>query len=330
MRKPSKTLGTGLVLVGLAALGGCAAADAPEPVGFVEQEWESPVGGKGVELTTDHFVLRVTTPDTALREVLPEFMEAAYAEYAALMPPAQNAGERLTVYLFGRRDEWALFTRGFAPSLAETYLHIHAGGYTDYASATAVTFDIRRDKTLSLLAHEGYHQYVAKYFPRPVIPWLNEGMATQFEAFELRGGRPNFTPLRNHLRRNDLRTALAVEAAETQPGDAPRLGLIPLRQLLATDAGEVIRQTGHPVRTYYAQVWMLILMLRNPEYRGGFEMLLADAGTDRIDVAIRGQRVATPGGDAISDGEMIFRHYITEDIDGFEEKFRAFARYLLF
>ena len=329
MPKPSRTLGTGLILMTVAALSGCTAADPPLPVTFTQQEWISPVGGQGVELTTEHFVLRVTTPDTALREVLPEFMETAYAEYAALMPPAQNVGERLTVYLFGRRDEWALFTRGFAPSLADTYLHIHAGGYTDYASATAVTFDIRRDKTLSLLAHEGYHQYVAKYFPRPVIPWLNEGMATQFEAFELQGGRPTFTPLRNHLRRNDLRAALAVEAVETKPGESRR-GLIPLRQLLSTDAGEVIRQTGHPVRTYYAQVWLLILMLRSPEYRGGFEMLLADAGTERIEVAIRGQRVATPDGETISDGEMIFRHYITEDIDGFEEEFRAFARYLLF
>src|SRR5690606_14768477 len=120
-----------------------------QPVAVQEQAWQSPAGDEGVQLLTEHFDLRVTVRDQLLREYLPTFMEEAFAQYRALLPPVEYSSERLVVYLFDTRDQWASFTRTFSPAQADTYLHILSGGYTDYPTATAVAFDLRRDRTLS-------------------------------------------------------------------------------------------------------------------------------------------------------------------------------------
>jgi hypothetical protein len=305
----------GSILTGLTCgLAGCSVthlADAP----VEEREWTSAAGVKGEELLTPHFDLRVTATDKVLRAYLPDFMEAAFQGYSEMMPPTLTPTERLVVYVFGTRDQWAGFTTATYPEQAWTYLHIHSGGYTDVASATAVGYDLRRDHTLSLLGHEGFHQYLARYFPQPVTPWLNEGLACQWEAFDLVGRHPIFTPRRNFLRKSDLRETLTVKP-----------GMIPLPALLSMDAGAAIRQTGHPVRAYYAQVWSLVLFLRDhPKYGEGFRALLADAGTSRVAVGVSAYRAATPGAEKMSDGEVIFRQYITDDLDACFAEYRAFC-----
>jgi hypothetical protein len=302
-------------------LAGCAARPR-DPITPETQEWTSPTGVQGVQMLTDHFDLRVTARDPVLREYLPTFMEGAYAAYECTVPQAQPQPERLIIYLFDTRDQWARFTRGFSPANAETYLHILSGGYTDYPSATAVAFDLRRDRTLSLLAHEGMHQYFARNFPEPVPAWVNEGLATQFESFELNGPHPNFTPRRNYSRKNHLRELISE-----------RDELIPLADLLRMDAGQAVRGVQYGSRAYYAQIWSLVLFLKEGPapigYRQSFANLLADVGTDRMTTAIRAQRVATPDSDAMSDGEMVFRHYISEDLPRVEADYREFAEALL-
>jgi len=274
---------------------------------------------KGTQLLTEHFDLRITSQDRFIQEYLPSFMEAAFAEYQRLVPAAVS-GDRLVVYVFATRSQWVDFTEIFAPAQAYTYLHIHSGGYTDHRTASAVAYDIGRDRTLSLLGHEGMHQYLARYLPEPVTPWLNEGLACQLEAFDMKGQWPVFTPRRNFLRRNNLREALATPD-----------GLIPLPELLRMDAGDAVRQTGLPARTFYAQLWSLVVFLRDPQsgYAPKLAALLHDAGTERIRVATRAYRAATPGSDKLTDGEVVFRHYITEDLDGFTNQYREFARALL-
>jgi len=318
-------LRTGLLAgsaIGLAAAGGCALSAPPPPISVEQHEWTAPDGSGGVRLLTEHFDLRVTAADPELRKYLGPFMETAFAEYCKLMPPPQEPSDRLAVYLFGTRQEWADFTRVSFPAQAHTYLHIHFGGYVDQPTATAVIHDIGRDHTLSLIAHEGFHQYLAGCFPEPVHPWLNEGLACQWEAFDLEGDRPVFTPRRNFLRRNSLREALATPN-----------GLIRLPELLGMHAGEAVVQAGQPTRAYYAQVWSMVLLLRQGsggKYADRFAKLLGDAGTKRLRIAIGGYRAATQEAEQLSDGEVIFRHYITEDLDGFMADYEAFARQLVY
>ncbi len=299
-------------------LAGCEAES--RPVRFEQHAWTSLLHVDGVELMTDHYAIRTTSQDETLRAYLPAFMESAYAEYRKLVPPERPSPDPMVVYLFGERAEWAAFTKGFVPAQAHTYLYIQSGGYMDQATDTAVAWDIGRDRALSLLAHEGLHQYLAKYLDRPVPPWLNEGLATQFEDFDLNGDRPQFRPERNLMRRNSLREALALED-----------GLVPLPQLLSMHAGQAVTHTGQPARGYYAQVWMTVLFLRtSPMYGDGFRRLLADAGTERLQHSTSGYRAATPAAAKMSDGEVVFRQYVTEDLDGFEADCEAFARKLVF
>jgi hypothetical protein len=183
-------------------------------------------------------------------------------------------------------------------------------------------FDLRRDHTLALMAHEGWHQYVAAFFTERMPPWLNEGMATQFEGFDFDGDRPIFKPRENYSRRNHLRLAMTQDN-----------GLIPLDELLRINAGHAVTQkTKQPPQTYYAQVWSLVLMLRegyDGRYADRFAQLLADISGKRLHLAIQGYRVATPGAKRLSLGELVFRHYITEDLDGFMDEYREYVRHLL-
>lgn len=313
-QRPGRS-GVASIVAGLVlACAGCA----PMPEYDVERTTlEGPGGTSGVRLRTDHFDMRVTAKDELLLDYLPPFMETTFAEYQRLVPAPAPPEERLIIYLFNTRDEWAGFTSRRFPAQAQTYLHIHAGGYTDYATATAVAFDLGRDRTLSLLAHEGMHQYFARFFPRPVPPWLNEGLACQFEAFDLKGPYPVFTPRRNFLRRNHLREALAVEN-----------GLIDMNRLLNMDAGEAIRRADESTRTYYAQVWSLVLYLRegggDPD-KPGFAALLADLGTQQLMDTLEAFRADHPELGQAGEGELLFRCYIADDLDAFMEDYRDFV-----
>ncbi|MCL2330206.1 MAG: DUF1570 domain-containing protein [Phycisphaerae bacterium] len=324
-------VGVAGLLMGSMLLVGCAGAGLHE-VPFEQRAWTSPVKTQGVQLLTEHYDIRTTLQDDGLRDCLPTFMENCFLEYSKLVPlptttPAasatsptdtqQSTKPRMVIYLYGKRIEWAAFTKGFAPAQAETYLHIHAGGYMD--SATSVTFYDGRDHTLSLLAHEGLHQYLACYFSHSVPAWLNEGLATQFEDFDLDGARPIFQTKQNLTRRNHLQQAVALEN-----------GMIPLRDLLSMHAGQAVVKTGQAARGYYAQVWAMVSFLREePSYRKQFARLLADAGTERLRVNIRAYRATMPAAREMSDGEVVFRHYITEDLDGFAREYRAYAQTLV-
>ncbi len=290
--------------------------DAIDPSTFETESF-----GNGIRVRTEHFDLRVTAQDEVIREYLAPFLEATYCEYEKLVPPPQPLGKRLVVYLFNTRDEWAQFTKQRFPLQASTYLYILSGGYTDSASATAVAFDLQRDHTLSLLAHEGMHQYFSRCFPRRIPAWLNEGLACQWEAFELEGPYPVFTPKRNFNRRNHLREALSQEN-----------GLIPLRQLLQIDAGVAVREADVSVRTYYAQVWSLVLYLQSGDdgkYTAPFRQLLADLGTNAVREKVNAYLAAHPEASDESEGMQLFKAYLTVDLDTFAFDYRSYARRLV-
>lgn len=333
-----------LAALTLLLLATAACTSPTRPIAVERRPWTEP-GPDGLQFLTAHFDIRTTVRDTVLRDALPEFMETAFTEYTRLMPlpvesspplsrgesanaspsltkggPAEGDGARLPVYLFDTREEWARFTRHFTPADAQTYLHIHAGGYTDYRSCTAVTFDLGRDHTLSLLAHEGFHQYVARYRPVPLPAWLNEGLACQFETFILEGSHPTFSPRQNLIRLGSLREAL------TPPNQ-----LASLSDLLRMHAGQAVRQTGPAAPVYYAQLWSTVLYLRDRScpYAPGFRKLLQDAGTPALTQAIRDYRAQSPTAHGLSDAEVAFAAYITSDLQGFAARYRAFAEELV-
>ena len=299
---------------------GCAPAG-PPPVAFQldTQPWQFG-STPGKRLLTDHFDIRTTVRDERFLRLLPAFAETAHARFAAVCPAREPAKQpRMNVFLFGLRPEWDRFTRRFAPGRAGTYVRIRAGGYME--RDTAVLYLTQPYDTFAVLAHEAMHMYLARHFGRTVPPWLSEGLATYMEGHHWRDDRPIFTPGRNVFRHNHLRAAVHTGT------------LIPLRELLGTNAGRELRGSSARVKTYYAEVWALTLFLRHGadgRYADKLTTLLADFGSDNMREAVKGMIAATPtpNGQPISFGEAVFRIYVSDDPDAFWNAFDRFVRSL--
>jgi hypothetical protein len=302
-------------------IAGCQSAPQAPAFELAEKPWEFD-GVAGRELVTDHFDVRTTIGDRVLVDALPKFLETCHRRYEALTLVHAEPGERLPTYVFFTRKQWERFSFATYPSEAPNYQNIQNGGYT--RGDTAVLYWLGRSGTLGVLAHEGLHQFVTRHWGSkgPVPAWINEGLATQMEAYELRDGVPVFEPHKNLFRRNDLRDALV----------ARERGLYDLPQLLRMDAGHAVRGRERSVGVYYAQVWSTVLFLLagpNETYRDGFVALRKDMGTEQMRIGLSAYAAATPGAERMSLGELMFRKYITEDYDVFMAAYLAFAKELV-
>lgn len=307
--------------LGLPWMAGCGTAGRPPAFALTREPWDFH-GARGARLLSTHFDVRTTVEDAKVVDVLPQFLETCYRRCTELIPPRRPAGDPLATYVFNTRGQWMRFTDDFVPDRAPLYRNIQSGGYTDQPTATSVLYWIGRDRTLAVASHESWHQYVARHLPLAIPPWLNEGLATQFEAFELRDGVPVFEPRKNYFRRNYLREALI----------AKENGLYGLPELLRMHAGDVFDSRRRPPDTYYAQVWSLTLFLLegpNRAYREGFRTLLAEAGTESMRVAVSGYTAATPAAAGLSFGEIVFRRYIAENLDRFSAEYVEYAKELV-
>jgi hypothetical protein len=289
-----------------------------EPVTFATEQW-SYQGSPGTMLTSQHYVLCTTCASKPLVNSMPPFLETCWDAYAKLVPCDTTPDKPLETYLFQNRWQWERFTEEFSPERAETYKRIRSGGYSE-RGITVSHYGSRRT-TLSTLAHEGLHQYVEATRGNRVPAWINEGLATRFEAFDLDSqNRPVFTPEKNYLRMNQLRSAM-------QTND-----LVPLKDILATHAGIEIQKQTNRVATYYAQVWSITLYLLQPSlttpYNAGFKKLLVELGSDTMVRKARAYLAADTDGN-MSEGEAVFRAYITDDLEKFQADYEMFLRKLL-
>ena len=301
-----------MVLTAILA-GGCDSAARAPKFQLTKAEWTYR-GSVGELLTTDHFEIYTTIQDQELREVLPLFLESAYRHYTDLLPTVSDDNPRMQTYLFNTRLQWDRFVRENFPRRYPVYRLIQNGGFA--SGRRCVVYYLKRAYTLSIIAHEGMHQYFGSHFDVQIPPWLNEGLATYCEGFDFRDGQPVFLPRHNTFRLNPLRRALTTD------------GLLPLRQILATHAGEVV-QEGHRGVTsaYYAQVWALTVFLRHGQrgkYADGFARMLEDIRNGSLHTRARAAKLASGKPSEVSLGEAVFRAYITHDIDAFEQEYRDF------
>jgi hypothetical protein len=324
MRRPSRLvrrtgrLAAWAVVVAASTATGCSEWQAPEPVDFKTEEWTYH-GVAGSKLTSEHYVIYTTCKNKGFVNALPTFLESCWDGYAALLSVEKPLTEPLPTYFFGTRWQWDRFTEEFTGPRAATYKKIRSGGFSE--RGVTISHYASQRASLSILAHEGLHQFLEVTRGRNIPAWLNEGLACYFESFDVdSAGGARFTPERNTLRTPALREALAAKS------------LIPLREILATNAGVVVHQTSTQVQTYYAMEWALVLFLnRNSQrnlYRDAFRQLLDELGTDAMDRKARAYLAADTDA-RMSSGEAVFRAYITEDIDGFEKQFHAYLYDLL-
>ncbi len=303
-----------------ATLGCQAPAPAPPRFTLTVEDWAE-AGPTGKRILTDHWDIRTTVRDEQFQQLLPTFMESAHRQYEQLLPAFSTKEQRpLVVYLFQTRAEWDRFSHKHFPRKAATFSRIQSGAYCE--GDLAVCYYIKRDRTLSVMAHEGLHQYIARNHVGEIPAWLNEGLATFCEGYEYKDGLPLFQPNRNEFRLNALRQALLSRQ------------LIPFARLLGTHAGDVIVHANPQVYSYYSQAWALIVYLRTAEngrYAAAFDELLKDVGTGRLRmragayIAARGQQ----SGEPLSFGEAVFRVYITEEVDAFAEAYEDYLKRLV-
>lgn len=288
----------------------------PDPFEIETQTWRFG-RSEGELIRTPNYEIHATIKDPQLLLVLPNFLETARLLYRDLLPAREHNEGRSNLFLFNTRNEWDRFTQAFSPGRADIYLRIRSGGYAE-AKGTVIYRLPRRYYTMAVIAHECFHMYVFQHYDvRNIPPWLNEGLACYCEGHEWRGRRPVFTPGDNLFRMNAARRALAKGS------------LMKLEELLATNAGNIVRYSPQRVSTYYAQAWSLVtFLIHEGTYSEAFARLREELGTEQMRTRVNGYLAANPTwrGRPISKGEALFRAYITDDFERFSAEYNVWLQ----
>jgi hypothetical protein len=237
---------------------------------------------EGRLVRTPHYRLFTTQSDSVLNARVPLFLESALAAYrTCITSPESYVGTellpepslKLDTYILRTRADWALLTRQTTGDQADMFLRIRRGGFA--FGGKALLFDIGSRDTLSIAAHEGWHQYTQRAFQRPLPIWLEEGMATYMEGYRYDGrGSPRFLPWFNTERFDQLRRGAAQNKLMTLPA------------LLESAPQNLMGSGNDDALTYYAQVWALTHFLSEGaggKYRAAFATVLKDAASGAID-----------------------------------------------
>lgn len=281
----------------------------------------------GVMLRTQHYRVFTTEREGVMIQRLPSFIEAALANYrVALTGPDRPLPEpelRMDTFIMSTRPDWEILAKQLLGDQAAPYLKIRRGGFA--YSGRALLFDVGTRDTLSLISHEGWHQYTQRTFRQALPAWLEEGIATYMEGHRFGGpggGELTFQPWSNVERFDQLRRAAALNR------------LMPLRELLSASPGALIGAggTNDSGLVFYAQVWALTHFLAEGEggkYRPRLEALLRDAAAGNITRSVQRALGANAGsgvsrGTVISMGPPVFMAYFDQDLDAADKAFRAF------
>ncbi|MCD4825155.1 MAG: hypothetical protein K8S55_11150 [Phycisphaerae bacterium] len=269
----------------------------PLTVAIQQNAWDNK-GRDGQELVSTHYRIYTTVRKQRLLDVLPGFLEAAWANYADFTGLQVTRHEQMPVYMFASRAQWVEFTDGLFGKNAPPSMHIESGGYT-YQGVT-VCWDIGGLATFTVAAHEGLHQFLY-YALRDRLPrWADEGLATTAEGFVLTQIRVRFTPGKNITRIVDLRQIILNDK------------WMSMKELLTTHTLKALGGGRIKGLGYYGQLYALMLFLRTDEiYRPRWQAMLADA----VDGRLKEKR----------DPVKQFKLYIAKDLDAFEAKYRTFA-----
>jgi hypothetical protein len=311
-----------LSIAAILTLVGCrqASLDTGKDLRIAVQElpWE----GTGKQIVTAHYQIFTTSTNRQLMSAVPGFMEAAYENYLRLTGLPDAPIPAMPIYLMAGRNQWATLTKSVVGSQAPIYMSIQAGGYC--YNKVCVFWDIGGLGTLSVASHEGLHQFLAYRMKNQLPMWLEEGLCTQAEGYQLFNNRVTFTPVDNVLRHGDLRGAIMGDRWITLP------------KLLSMDAGDAVTGKAEFAVGYYGQLWSLVMFIRSDKtYRQGFTRLLADAQAGELNHAVDApaeamanlQRLGRLYNRVLSEG--LFRHYICDDLDRFEREYRAFSERLI-
>jgi hypothetical protein len=281
--------------------------------------------GPGLKLTTAHYEIFTTLLKPSMLRQSTEIIESAYKAYNLQLPEPVETQNRFIIYLFADRRQWESFTNDFAGEQGAIFRRIKAGAYCH--NGACVAYDIGSERTFSVLAHEGWHQFSSRHFKFRLPSWLDEGVAMLFEVQRTENGTFVFEPAKNAYRLDALKKTLFKNK------------MLPIRDLIVTTPGDVLAtDQTEAVMGFYSQSYALIRFLREAD--GGerlddFRRLLADGlhGNWPLDEANR--KIAADRNIPRSIlwnqyvSLVLFRQYIGDDFKPVEKEYRAFCRQIV-
>jgi hypothetical protein len=277
--------------------------------------WNSGFGGS-LKITTAHYEIYSTLKEPLMLRDVPAFIETCFNNYQQQLTEPLQTNKKFTIYLFDNRSQWQLFTAGFAGRQAQIYSQIKAGAY--YLDGACVAYNIGRERTFHVMGHECWHQFVDRLFKFRLPSWLNEGLATQFEANRYEKGLFYFEPAENTYRLDMLKKAVTQNQT------------IPLEKLLETDPGSLV---GNDPQTsaFYSQCYALVLFLRQAD-AGNFNLLLTDglegkwpiSDEDKLTAADRTIPLTVIWNKNV--GPQLFKQYFGSDISTIEKDYLDFCK----
>jgi len=277
--------------------------------------------GPGLKLTTAHYEILTTLLEPLMLSQVPGFMESAYRGYNDQLSEPIETETAFTVYLFAEREQWEDFTKTFVGPQAPLYFKIKAGAY--YLKGACVTYNIGRERTFSVLGHEGWHQFNKRHFEFRLPSWLDEGIAMLFETSRYEQGLFYFEPVRNVNRLGGLKMTLVKNR------------MIPLKELIAMNPGEALVTSDETVMAFYSQSYALVRFLREEGFGkrlGNYHRLLEDGVKGKWPLEKEGRRIASDRNIPMTVwwnraiGKKLFEHYISEDIDQIEKEYLTFCK----
>lgn len=277
----------------------------------------------GEMIKTPHFHIYTTIDDPVYQHLLARVLEATHERVTRLNLAATGTAAAHTAplecYVFASRSQWEGYTRDRGGTEATVYLQISSGGYS--AKGIFAGYDIGRNQTLSVIAHEAWHQYAYFAFKDHIPAWLDEGLATQNEAIEWHGTDPVFMPELNWRRMAALRQAVRANT------------LWKLPELLSTHAGRVIKMPQASIDAYYAELWSFTLFLeQSPVYGPRLQALLADAAAGKLAQNLKGTGVTQAEIDGFTEnwntvaGPLYLKKYVRADLGALEQEYQAWMR----
>ena len=300
--------------------GGCSSAP---PLGH----WDGPTASaaaasnewdfgqdKGSVLQSRHYRIFTTIKEPEVQKLLTDVMEGAFLMYCQVTPDVKISDRPLDCYMFRSRSEWDVYTQRYGGSDARVYLQIRSGGYT--VRDRYVAYYIGREGTFSVAAHEGWHQFAGRHFKGRMPPFLEEGLACMFESISWKGELPRWNLSVNAPRAANLKKAIEGKF------------IVPLDELCAMHAGDIVGEKRDRIDAFYAQSWAFARFMWEGDdgrHRPALQKWLAETAAGTVyDPTSSHCKVGSPW-NRRAVGPMI-EHYLGADLKSIDQAYQAYVR----